>query len=391
MTQPFVIRIEQAALDDLQARLARTRWAEDFANDDWGYGSNAAYLKELVAHWRTGYDWRAAEAEMNRLPHFRSTIDGVPIHYIRQPGRSPRPMPLLLNHGWPWTFWDYRKLIGPLADPAAHGGDEADAFDVVVPSLPGFGFSSPLRQTGVNFTRTADLWVALMQRELGYPRFATHGGDWGSFVSAQLGHKFADRLIGVHLHFAAPLDFMNGGTVPKEDFDADELPLRRANGAFARTETGYSALQSTRPQSLAFALEDSPVGLAAWLVEKRRRWSDCGGEVERRFSKDDLLTGVMIYWLTQTAGSSARYYAEALRQPWQPSHDRLPVVEAPTGLALFPGEIYRQPRRWLRRYYNLQHCTTMPSGGHFAPMEEPERLIEDIRAFFRPLRDQPSV
>lgn len=383
---PFTVGIEQAVLDDLQRRLANTRWAADPGNADWGYGANGAYLRELLTHWQTRYDWREHEARINQLPQFRTTVDGQTIHFVHARGRGPRPMPLLLNHGWPWTFWDYQKVIGPLSDPAAFGGDEADAFDLVVPSLPGYAFSSPLARTGINFWRTADLWLSLMQQQLGYARFGTHGGDWGSFVSAQLGHKHADHVIGVHLHFAAPLDFMSGAKFAREDYDEDELPLRHADAAFAREEMGYHALQSTRPQAASFAVEDSPLGLAAWLVEKRRRWSDCGGKVETRFSQDDLLTGVMLYWVTQTFGSSLRYYAEAARHPWQPSHDKLPVVQAPTGVMLFPGEIFHPPRRWLQRYYQLQRLTRVPVGGHFAPMEEPVALVDDIRAFFRPLR-----
>lgn len=383
--EPFRVAVEQALLDDLQRRLAHTRWAADPGNGDWGYGTNGNFLRKLLGHWQTGYDWREHEARMNRLPQFRTTVDGQTIHFVHARGQGPKPMPLLLNHGWPWTFWDYQKVIGPLADPAAYGGDEADAFDVVVPSLPGYGFSSPLARTGINFWRTAEMWVGLMQ-QIGHERFGTHGGDWGAFISAQLGHRHAGHVIGVHLHFASPLDFMTGGRFARDDYDDEERDQRRVDAAFAREEMGYNALQSTRPQAASFAVEDSPLGLAAWLVEKRRRWSDCGGDVERRFSKDDLLTSVMLYWVTQTFGSSLRYYAEALRAPWQASHAQMPVVQAPTGVMLFPGEIFHPPRRWLQRYYNLQRLTRVAAGGHFAPMEEPAAVVDDLRAFFRPLR-----
>jgi pimeloyl-ACP methyl ester carboxylesterase len=300
-------------------------------------------------------------------------------------GKGPAPIPLMLTHGWPWSFWDFHKLIGPLTDPAAYGLDPADCFDVIIPSLPGYGFSTPLATPGVNFSSTADLWVELMNR-LGYPRFATHGGDWGAFVSAQLGHKYADRVIGVHITLMAPLGFFTGDSVPAEDYSDDERGWMKRGQDFFRHEAGYYALQSTKPQTVAYALNDSPVGLCAWIIEKRRTWSDCGGEIEQRFSKDDLLTTVMIYWLTQSYGTSARYYYEAAHRPWSPSHLRHPVVEAPTGVAVFLNEVVLQPKRWAERYYNLKRWTVIPEGGHFAPMEQPHALVGDISAFFRPLR-----
>jgi hypothetical protein len=208
--EPFKIDIPQHQLDDLHARLKRTRWAAEFANDDWSYGANGAFLKDLVAHWRDSYDWREREREMNKLDHRKTVIDGNPIHFVHVQGRGPKPMPLMLNHGWPWTFWDFQKIIGPLSDPASYGGDPADAFELIVPSLPGYGFSTPLRKTGINFWTTADLWAALMRR-LGHERFATQGADWGAFVSSQLGHAYADRLIGLHIQLLAPLDNFTGG------------------------------------------------------------------------------------------------------------------------------------------------------------------------------------
>jgi pimeloyl-ACP methyl ester carboxylesterase len=292
-------------------------------------------------------------------------------------------MPILLGHGWPWTFWDFQKIIGPLADPASHGGDPADAFDVVVPSLPGYTFSTPLTTTGINFWRTADLWVTLMDG-LGYPRFAAQGGDWGAMVAEQLGHKYADRLFGVHLHFLSPLGSYRTSVDPGDY--TDEPQLLERNRRFTREGSGYASVQRTRPETLGHALDDSPVGLCSWIVDKRRSWSDCDGEVERVFSKDDLLTTVCLYWLTRSFASSARYYYEASHHPWQPSHDRQPVVEAPTAVAVFPRDVVRMPRRWAERYLNLARYTVMPRGGHFAPMEEPTRLVEDLRAFFRPLR-----
>jgi pimeloyl-ACP methyl ester carboxylesterase len=382
----FTINVADEVLTDLRLRLERTRWAQDFANDQWQYGSNGQYLEELVRYWREHYDWRVHERKMNALTHFRTEIDGLPIHFVHVRGKGPKPIPLILNHGWPWTFWDFQKMIGPLTDPQAHGGDPADAFDVIVPSLPGYGFSTPLTKPGLNTSSTADLWVKLMDG-LGYPRFATHGGDWGAIISAQLGHKYADRLIGTHFTLMTPLDFFSGGSVAPEDFAPEEKHWIDKNRHFFLAEAGYFALQSSKPQTVAFALNDSPVGLCSWIVEKRRAWSDCGGDVEKRFSKDDLLTNVMLYWITQSFGTSARYYYEAAHRPWQPSHSRTPVVEAPTAVAVFLSEVILQPKRWAERYYNLKRWSMFQSGGHFAPMEEPQVLIGDIREFFSALRD----
>jgi pimeloyl-ACP methyl ester carboxylesterase len=382
--EPFQVAIPQADLDDLGTRLERTRWSPDHANDDWRYGARGDYLRELVGYWRNGFDWRAQERAINAVAQFRTSIDGIPIHFVHVRGKGPRPIPLLLGHGWPWTFWDLKKVIGPLSDPAAHGGDPADAFDVVVPSLPGYAFSTPLTVPGIHFWGTAELWVQLMER-LGYPRFAAQGGDWGALVAAQLGHKHADRLIGVHLHFCTPLTAFASRPLDAGEY-GDEPHLFEHNARFQRDERGYASIQCTRPQTLAHALEDSPVGLCAWLVEKRRSWSDCGGDVERVFTRDELLTTVCLYWLTRSFGSSARFYYETAHHPWRPSHDRRPVVEAPTGVARFPRDVIVMPRRWIERYYNLQRYTEMPRGGHFAPMEEPALLVDELRSFFRPLR-----
>jgi pimeloyl-ACP methyl ester carboxylesterase len=382
---PFSVAVPDETLDDLRRRLDSARWAEDFANDEWDYGTNGAYLRELVDYWRHSYDWRRHERDINAVPQYRTVIDDVPVHFQHVRGKGPKPIPLLLSHGWPWTFWDFHKLIGPLTDPAAFGLDPADSFDVVVPSLPGYGFSTPLRTTGINFWSTADLYVKLMDG-LGYRRFAAHGGDWGAFISAQLGHKYADRLIGTHFTLMSPLDFFSGGHVPPEDYSESEQGWIERGRNFFRNEAGYYAMQSTKPQTVAFALNDSPIGLCSWIVEKRRSWSDCGGEVERRFSKDELLTTVMIYWITQSYGTSARYYYEAAHRPWRPSHDRKPVVEAPTGIAVFLNEVVLQPKRWAERYYNLKRWSVIPSGGHFAPMEEPDILTREISAFFKELR-----
>jgi pimeloyl-ACP methyl ester carboxylesterase len=386
MIEPFHIDVAQSVLDDLKDRLGRTRWTADFANEHWTYGANASYIRELAEHWRKRYDWRAREAMMNAFAHYRTRIDGIPIHFIHARGKGPAPMPLILNHGWPWTFWDFHKVIGPLSDPAAHGGDPADAFDVVVPSLPGYGFSTPLTRTGINWWNTADLWVELMAR-LGFRRFASQGGDWGSFVTAQLGHKYADRVIGVHLHTPAPLDFMSGMTaVDPDDYGHEDADLLAKSAHMMAEEVGYLMLQRTKPQTPAVALNDSPAGLLAWIVEKRRSWADTHGDVESRFTKDELIDTVMIYWVTESYNTTARYYYEAMHNPWQPSHDRMPVIEAPTAIPVLPAELTVPTRRWAERYYNLRRWTTLPEGGHFAPMEVPALMIEDIRAFFRELR-----
>ena len=381
---PFRVEVPEEAIIDLRVRLKRTRWVDDFSNEGWQYGTNTAYLKELVAYWIESYDWRKHERAMNAYPQFRTEIDGTPIHFIHVPGKGPRPKPLILSHGWPWTFWEYRKVIGPLSDPGAYGGDPADAFDVIVPSLPGYGFSTPLRKTGMNFWRTSGLWVELMDR-LGYTSFGAHGADWGALVSADLGHRYPDHLTGVHLAMSLPLDVFSGGMPSPEDYDADEAPMAERLQSFFATETAYSALQCTKPQSIAAALNDSPVGLASWIVEKQRSWSDCDGDVETRFSKDDLLSTIMIYWLTHSFGTSARYYYEAAHHPWTPAHDRRPVVEVPVGISVLPKEICSTPRRWTERYYNLQQIRHHCSGGHFAAWEEPHGIVVDLRDFFRKL------
>lgn len=386
MKTPFEISVPQSTLDDLRDRLRRARVPLDVANDDWRYGTNRAYLEELVAYWVDGYDWRAHEREMNAFANYRAEIDGVPIHFVHEPGRGPDPIPLVLSHGWPWTYWDFRKVIGPLSDPAAHGGDAADSFDVVVPSLPGFGFSTPLTRTGIEFSRTADMWVTLMRDVLGYDRFAAHGGDWGALVTAQLGHRYPEHLIGIHLGLCFPLDFFSKGLPTEDDYPDHEK--HRYHHTMKRFEvaTSHVAVQTTDPQTLAYALEDSPIGLCAWILERRRSWSDSNGDVETRFSKDDLLTTMTLYWVTESIVSSMRYYWEALHNLWTPSHDRWPQVEAPTAISLWPQELAHMPTPFMERYYNLQQLTEMPSGGHFHPMEEPERLVEDIRAFYRTFR-----
>ncbi len=383
---PFEISIPQADLDDLQERLARTRWPIDPGNDDWRYGANRAYLEELASYWRDGYDWRAQEAAINAFDHFRVTIDDVPIHFIHERGRGPNPTPIILTHGWPWTFWDFHDVIRRLSDPAAYGGDPADSFDVVVPSLPGFGFSTPLTKTGVHPGTTADLWHTLMTDVLGYERFAAQGGDWGAFVTANLGHRHAPSLIGVHLSMPALVGVGLLDVDPADYGPGEEEWPERMKRRMATTRS-HLAVNQYDPQTHAYGLHDSPVGLAAWLVSRRRHWSACDGDVESVFSRDFLLTTVMLYWLTESFVTSVRYYWENRHAGWSPRvHERSPAIEAPTGVAVFPQELLLYPRKLVARHANLVHWSVMERGGHFAAAEQPEALARDVAEMFRALR-----
>jgi pimeloyl-ACP methyl ester carboxylesterase len=388
--EPFSVHVDQTVIDDLRRRLDAAQLASDFGNDDWRYGTNGDYLGELVAYWREEFDWMAQERAMSKFSHFRTRIDGVAVHFIHERGKGPNPIPLIATHGWPWTFWDMHKLIGPLTDPAAYGGDPADAFDVVVPSLPGFGFSGPVQKTGVNAVLTADIWVRLMQDVLGYGRFAAHGGDWGSVVTAQMGHKYADRLVGIHLTTTFPLSQFSAerpwdSTGPA--FSAAQGTARQKLLERSRRTASHMAVNILDPQSIAYAMQDSPVGLCAWLLERRRAWSDCHGDVETRFSKDELLTHMMIYWVTNTFGTSCRFYREALERQWVAAHDRTPVIEAPTAVSVFLGDLsLPQDRDWYDTYYNLHYVNEWSTGGHFAAAEEPDAVVHDLREAFRSLR-----
>jgi len=381
-TEPFRIQVPDDVLRDLRERLARTRFPDEIPGSDWTYGANLAYLRELVAYWRDRYDWRAAESRLNRFAQFRARVGNLGIHFIHERGRGPNPLPLVITHGWPGSVAEFVDVIGPLTDPAAHGGDAADAFDVVAPSMPGYGFSDHPIEPGMDPERIAALWVELM-RGLGYERFGAQGGDWGAMVSTDLGLRHPREVVGIHLNMviALPDDRKNPdltGVTQEEMVGLIEAQQ------FLKEETGYQRIQGTKPQTLAYALNDSPAGLAAWIIEKFRTWSDCGGDIERRFTKDQLLTNVMLYWVPQTANSSCRLYYETIHaDKFPPAGFR---VEVPTGCAIFPKELVKPPRRWAERMYNVQRWTPMPSGGHFAAMEEPKLLVDDIRAFFRPLR-----
>ncbi len=382
--EPFKIDVPQTEIDSLHVRLANTRWAPEFDNHDWSYGVSGAYLRELTAYWQDGFDWRAQEARINGFPQFRTKIDGVPIHFIHVRGKGPNPTPIILNHGWPWTFWDFRDVIMPLADPAAYGGDPEDAFDVIVPSLPGFTFSGPLPRPGVGYIETADMWVKLM-RELGYEKFVSHGGDAGAFVSARLGHAHPESIIGVHLSFPVLPGVAPDAGIPDE-FTPEERALseKRPVGPEMYYHVFINAFD---PQSLAWAMHDSPVGQAGWLLYRRRLWSDCHGDVETRFDKDTLLTQTCLYWFTNSfVGSELFCRASGFPQPMVLANDVKPEISVPTAVAVMPKDLMHRPRKVFAAHSNLRQWTVFPSGGHFGAAEEPELMTEDIRSFVRPLR-----
>jgi len=381
--EKFTIQIPHAVLTDLAHRLDATRWPDEIEGAGWEFGSNLSYIRSLTDYWRHGYDWRREEAALNQLPHYRIALDGFHIHFVHIRGKGPAsPMPLILTHGWPGSFLEMIKLIPMLTDPAAHGGRTEDAFDVVVPSLPGYGFSDRPSARGMDPKKIAELWARLM-RELGYVRFGAQGGDWGSAVSIALGLDYAERIIGIHLNYIAGR-FLLGGTLnhtPEDDLGRTYVEQLRA---WYEAEGGYSHEQGTKPQTLSYGLNDSPVGLAAWIVEKFRSWSDCGGDVESVFTRDELLTNVMIYWVTETIHSSARLYHESRQRPLSLSQTNR--VVPPVAVALFPKEIPVPPRALAERGLNVARWTEMPRGDHFAAMEQPELLAKDLREFFRSVR-----
>ena len=386
---PFTVEIPDAQLEDLRRRLRATRWADDFGNERWRYGVERGWLEEMTAYWADGHDWRAEEAAINRLPQYRTEIDGIPIHFVHVRGNGPDPMPLVLSHGWPWTFWDWRDVISPLADPGAHGGDPADAFDVVVPSLPGAGFSTPLRTTGVDARRVGELWLALMRDVLGYDRFAAGGGDWGAIVTADLGHAHPEHLIGVWLTLPM-LPGVNLREVGAEAFADDEQWMVERVAEARPVIQSHRTVHQYEPQTIAYALADSPAGTAAWVWARRRDWSDCGGDVLSAFDRDFLCTTASIYWLTGTIATSLRLYHEQFASgPPPPLHDRRRVIDVPTGFACFPKELLMLPRALAAQLTDLRRWSVMPRGGHFAPAEQPELVVEELRAFFAPLRGHP--
>jgi len=397
--RPFEVQIGEEILDDLRARLSRTRWPDEIADAGWDHGTHLAYMRELVGYWQDIFDWREQEERLNRLAHFRAEVSGFGVHFIHERGKGPDPMPLMLIHGWPSTFFEFSKIIPLLTDPERHGGEAVDAFDVVVPSLPGYGFSDRPKERDFS-GRIPGLWVRLME-ELGYPRFAAHGVDVGASVANLVGLWYPNGVIGIHVTY--PAEPYTGPGARELSEREREFLEGRPRGQEA--EGGYTHIQRTKPQTLSYALNDSPAGLAAWIVEKFRAWSDCDGDVERCFSKDELLTNLTIYWATETIGSSFRIYrdwalgAESNPYAWEGREEvprgvaskplaRDERIEVPSAVALFPADPPAgMPREWAERSYSdLRRFSRMPKGGHFPAMEEPELLVEDIRSLLRPLR-----
>jgi microsomal epoxide hydrolase len=377
---PFRIAVPNAVLVDLKERLARTRFPDEIEGSGWDYGTNLGYLKALVSYWRTTFDWRAQERTLNQLPQFKISIDGIDLHFVHERSSRPSATPLVLIHGWPGSFFEFTKIIGPLTEPARYGGRAEDAFHVVAVSLPGYGFSGKPREPGYSPQRVARLIAQLMAR-LGYARYGAQGGDWGGIIIRQLGLVDPGHLIGLHSNFCIAGAAPAGGNAVDET-PPDELKRLEARRALLATETAYSQLHATKPQSLGYGLNDSPAGLAAWIVEKFRTWSDSGGDVEKRFSKDEILTNVMIYWVTESITSSTRLYYENRKDPGLRGR-----VEVPFACAQFPAEMFATAsRRAIEAAYNVVRYTEMPRGGHFAAMEEPQLLVDDIRAFFRDRR-----
>ena len=379
---PFKIAVSDAQLEDLARRLRDARWPNATLGADWDDGTEPGFLRRLTDYWRTQFDWRAQEARLNELPQFIAEVGGTDIHFVHRRGAGPDAFPLILTHGWPGSFAEMEQIIPLLTDPGAHGADPADAFDLVVPSLPGYGFSARPSRPGVGPHHVAGLWAELMAG-LGYHRFGAQGGDWGASVSTWLAFRFPDQVAGLHLNFI-PGSFLPPLGEGQPPLSPEELVFRARAASWADAEGAYAHIQGTKPQTLAFALADSPVGLASWIAEKFRAWSDCGGDVERAFTLDQLLTDISIYWFTNTIGSSMRLYKESRRRPVHFAAGER--VLPPLGLALFPQELPMPPRSWVERVFDVTRWTPMPRGGHFAAMEAPVLLAQEIRAFFRPLR-----
>ncbi|MEU9896206.1 epoxide hydrolase family protein [Streptomyces phaeochromogenes] len=390
--RPFVLDIPQSDLDDLNARLDLTRWPDELPGVGWEYGVPRDYLKELVRYWRHTYDWRAAEVRLNEWPQFTTTIDGTNVHFAHIRSPEPDATPLIITHGWPGSIVEFLDVVGPLTDPRAHGGDPADAFHVVLPSIPGFGLSGPTRDAGWELRRVGAAFAELMDR-LGYRRFGAQGGDWGAGISRELGRAFPDRVIGVHLNLlpgahasAEPTPEELAALSPRER--EKTFASWRRNEEWTRERLGYATVQMTRPQTLSYGLTDSPVGQLAWIVEKFKEWTDSDDRPEDAVDRDQLITNVMLYWLTGTAGSSARIYYERAHaagwgEPVQPS-------TAPTALAVFPRDNFVPLRHIADRTENIVRWTEFDRGGHFAAMEEPDLLVGDVRAFFHELRQNRS-
>lgn len=384
LLRPFSLHVPDAAVADLHARLDRVRWPDEAPPEQgapWAYGTSLAFMRELVQHWRHRFDWRTTEATLNAWPQFKTTIEGIDVHYLHAPGRGPAGVParpLLLSHGWPGSVLEFAKLIPLLTDPAAHGGDARDAFTVVVPSLPGYTLSFAEHQRRCALPDIGAMFHTLMHERLGYRRYAAQGGDWGSFVTAWLGAHRAQHLAGIHLNL---LPLKRDATAFNNPSPAEQRYLQELQ-AWMKEETGYQAIQGTRPQTLAYALTDSPVGLAAWISEKYHAWTDHNGDPRSALSMDEMLGNISLYWFTGCIGSSFWPYYARLHGPWPIGPAR---VEVPTGYCEFPREILRPPRDAAERQFNIQRFAVMPRGGHFAAWEQPASLAAEIRAFFADL------
>jgi pimeloyl-ACP methyl ester carboxylesterase len=389
---PFKIDVQDSILDDLRERLGKTRFIAGTGEDNWDKGTSVAYLKDLCGYWLHQFDWRKQETYLNSFRQFRADVDGLELHFVYEKGKGDNSIPLLLIHGWPDSFVRFLKVIPLLIDPAAHGAAGAPSFDVIVPSLPGFGFSDKPRTPGLSF-QVGDLLHKLMVERLGIQRFAVQGGDWGSMVAEDIVRNHSSSIIGVHL---TEVPFFHAFQKSQNRSPAEEKYFAQVQ-EFQKKESAYALIQSTKPQSLASGLNDSPAGLAAWIVEKFRSWSDCQGNIETCFSRDEILTNITIYWVTQTIESSFLPYYEITNagplrwmlegaKPWLGSRD-----DVPAGFALFPRDLVSPPREWAERFFNVQHWTEMPRGGHFAAMEQPELFVGDIRAMFGALTQRSST
>ncbi len=375
--RPFTIEVPDAALDDLRDRLARTRWPERETVDDWSQGIPLAYVQDLCAYWRDRYDWRRCEKALNGWGSSRAQLDGLGIHFLHVRSPEEGALPLVMTHGWPGSVIEFSKVIGPLTDPVRHGGEPGDAFHVVCPSLPGYGFSDKPTRAGWGAPRIADAWARLMAG-LGYARYGAQGGDWGAVVTMAIGAQDTAHCAGVHLNMAiAP-----PGPGDLNDLTPSEKSALDGIAHYERHESGYMKEQSTRPQTLGYGLVDSPAGQAAWVVEKFWAWTDCDGHPENVLTRDELLDNVMLYWLPGAGASSARLYWEQIQRMGE-----LPAVPVPSGISVFPKEIFRTSQRWaVRRFTDLRFFAEHTKGGHFAAFEQPEQFVSDVRAFFRTVR-----
>ncbi len=378
---PYQIQVSDEVLNDLKYRLDHTRWPDYTDNSGWEKGTEIGYLQSLISYWREHFDWRKQEAELNRFSQFHCNIDGIDVHFVHERGKGSNPIPIILTHGWPDSFLRYQKIIPLLTDPVRFGGDPDDSFDVIVPSLPGFGFSVLPDNRAVNNFQVSELWARLMTEELGYKKFAAAGGDVGSGVTRYLALNHPELLVGIHLTDIGIL--RNLLTSDDAKLTEEELQYKKSAQDWISREGAYMSIQSTKPRTLAYGLSDSPVGLASWIIEKFHAWSDCNGNLNQSYTMDELLTNIMIYWVTKTIGSSAQIYYEN-------AHTLPPMeyIEVPTGIALFSADVLLPPKEWAEKNLNITHWTSMPRGGHFAAMEEPELLANDIRTFYRQFRSQ---